>query len=220
MEETQLLFEQGQDPTANCPVCSRAGPAFLFRVSMVHCLSTHIGLRQPTVYEGIVGRNDTRFVVEEVKEEIEEINKLLQCCAPSVCAADDGFLPSQPQCDLFAIPTTWNGAFYLPWKDTLSNADYFSEWLLLQSLNNMSLPSELTFEKILHLARIHEVSVRIVVLEIATTTNVLCCTACVMADPHGFDYKRGQCRELWCHTPRAPHCKLRAKCSRSSSPCG
>lgn len=25
MEETQLLFEQGQDPTANCPVCSRAG---------------------------------------------------------------------------------------------------------------------------------------------------------------------------------------------------
>ncbi|EGZ15814.1 hypothetical protein PHYSODRAFT_508446, partial [Phytophthora sojae] len=132
-KETELLFEQGQDPTTNCPVCSRAG---------------------------ITGSNDTRFVLQEIRDEVAEVDELLQCCAPSVCDAkdkSDNASESSATCDLFDIPTTWNGAFYLPWKDTLSNADYFSEWLLLQSLNNMSLPAELTFEKILSLAKIHEV---------------------------------------------------------------
>jgi hypothetical protein len=106
-----------------------------------------------------VGRSDTQFVVNDIREEIEEINSLLQCCAPTVCASSSGEWPPSPeaQCGLFDIPTSWNGAFYLPWKDTLSDADYFSEWLLLQSLNNMTLPGTLTFDKILRLARIHEV---------------------------------------------------------------
>jgi hypothetical protein len=90
------------------------------------------------------------------------VNELLQCCAASVCSINEGpgsvdASESSATCDLFGIPTQWNGAFYLPWKDTLSNTDYFSEWLLLQSLNNMSLPSQLSFEKILSLAKIHEV---------------------------------------------------------------
>ncbi|KAG7400040.1 hypothetical protein PHYBOEH_007108 [Phytophthora boehmeriae] len=141
-KQTQLLFEQGQNPTANCPVCSKA------------------------VYEGIVGSNDTRFVLQEVHEEVAEVNELLQCCAHSVCNLGDELnTPDRSDrsntCDLFEIPTTWNGAFYLPWKDTLSNADYFSEWLLLQSLNNMTLPSQLTFEKILSLAKIHSVTFRL-----------------------------------------------------------
>ncbi|RLN02239.1 hypothetical protein BBJ28_00000229 [Nothophytophthora sp. Chile5] len=134
-KQTQLLFEQGQDPTANCPVCSKAG---------------------------ITGSNDTRFVLQDIRKEVAEVNELLQCCEASVCSADsktdDIFSPERPEtCDLFSIPTQWNGAFYLPWKDTLSNTDYFSEWLLLQSLNNMTLPSQLTFEKILSLSTIHEV---------------------------------------------------------------
>lgn len=107
------------------------------------------------VYEGIVGSNDSRFVVHEVREEIEEIDALLQCCAPSVCENDSD--AGESTCDLFGVPTKWNGAFYLPWKDTLSDADYFSEWLLLQSLNNMTLPGGLTFDKVLQLARIHSV---------------------------------------------------------------
>lgn len=122
---------------------------------------THATLIGCAVYEGIVGRNDSQYVVDDIREEIEEINKLIQCCAPTVCASSNVEWPpnqQQQQCDLFDIPTVWNGAFYLPWKDTLSDADYFSEWLLLQSLNNMTLPGALTFDKILRLARIHEVS--------------------------------------------------------------
>ncbi|ETN13506.1 hypothetical protein PPTG_08309 [Phytophthora nicotianae INRA-310] len=145
-KETQSLFEQGQDPTANCPVCSRA------------------------VYEGITGSNDTRFVLQEIQEEVAEVNELLQCCAASVCSTDEEPEKSDSTesatCDLFGIPTQWNGAFYLPWKDTLSNADYFSEWLLLQSLNNMSLPSQLSFEKILSLARIHETHMDLITNEV------------------------------------------------------
>ncbi|KAI9916103.1 hypothetical protein PsorP6_008190 [Peronosclerospora sorghi] len=138
---THLLFEQGEDPTASCPVCSKA------------------------IYEGITGSNDTRFVLQEIQTEIEEVNKLLQCCATSVCN-DDEDSEDSATCDLFGIPTQWNGAFYLPWKDTLSNADYFSEWLLLQSLNNMSLPSQLSFEKILSLAKIHETHMDLITNEI------------------------------------------------------
>ncbi|KAG6597882.1 uncharacterized protein IUM83_07692 [Phytophthora cinnamomi] len=146
-KETQLLFEQGQDPTANCPVCSKA------------------------VYEGITGSNDTRFVLQEIRDEVAEVNELLQCCAPSVCNPNDGSddgnaSESSATCDLFGIPTTWNGAFYLPWKDTLSNTDYFSEWLLLQSLNNMTLPSALTFEKVLSLAKIHETHMDLITNEV------------------------------------------------------
>ncbi|KAL4144612.1 hypothetical protein PRNP1_013741 [Phytophthora ramorum] len=146
-KETQLLFEQGQDPTANCPVCSKA------------------------VYEGITGSTDTRFVLQEIREEVAEVNDLLQCCAASVCNIDE--MPgdvdaseSSEKCDLFGIPTQWNGAFYLPWKDTLSNTDYFSEWLLLQSLNNMSLPSQLTFDKVLSLAKIHETHMDLITNEV------------------------------------------------------
>ncbi|KAF1334664.1 hypothetical protein FI667_g1595, partial [Globisporangium splendens] len=131
--ETRLLFEQGQDPTANCPVTSR------------------------TIYEGIVGANDTRYVIQGIRNEITEINDLLECCTPSVCsatsAADES---SNATCGLFDIPTQWNGAFYAPWKDTLSTADYFSEFWLLQSLNNMTLPAELSFEKVLALSRVHK----------------------------------------------------------------
>lgn len=117
------------------------------------------------VYEGITGSNDTRFVLQEIREEVAEVNKLLQCCAASVCKIDEEPVnidssESSTTCDLFGIPAQWNGAFYLPWKDTLSNTDYFSEWLLLQSLNNMSLPSQLSFEKILSLAKIHEVGLQ------------------------------------------------------------
>ncbi|KAG7393890.1 hypothetical protein PHYPSEUDO_000067 [Phytophthora pseudosyringae] len=146
-KETQLLFEQGQDPTANCPVCSKA------------------------VYEGITGSNDTRFVLQEIREEVAEVNELLQCCAASVCSVDEESQSSDSSensatCDLFGIPTQWNGAFYLPWKDTLSGTDYFSEWLLLQSLNNMSLPSQLSFEKILSLAKIHETHMDLITNEV------------------------------------------------------
>ncbi|KAL3671529.1 hypothetical protein V7S43_003449 [Phytophthora oleae] len=146
-KETELLFEQGQDPTADCPVCSKA------------------------VYEGITGSNDTTFVLQEIREEVAEVNDLLQCCAPSVCNIDEhpddaDSTEISATCDLFGIPTQWNGAFYLPWKDTLSNADYFSEWLLLQSLNNMSLPSQLSFEKILSLAKIHETHMDLITNEI------------------------------------------------------
>ncbi|KAF4133793.1 Histidine phosphatase superfamily (branch 2) [Phytophthora infestans] len=146
-KETQSLFEQGQDPTASCPVCSRA------------------------VYEGITGSNDTQFVLQEVREEVAEVNELLQCCAEPVCNIDEepgtsNLTEDSTTCDLFGIPTQWNGAFYLPWKDTLSNANYFSEWLLLQSLNNMSLPSQLSFKKILSLARIHETHMDLITNEV------------------------------------------------------
>ena len=114
------------------------------------------------VYEGITGNNDTMFVLQEIREEVAAVSDLLQCCAASLCnlveeSASINSTQSPTTCDLFAIPTKWNGAFYLPWRDTLSNAGYFSEWWLLQSLNNMSLPSQLSFEKVLSLARIHEV---------------------------------------------------------------
>ncbi|KAE8892769.1 hypothetical protein PF007_g3779 [Phytophthora fragariae] len=146
-KETELLFEQGQNPTADCPVCSKA------------------------VYEGITGSSDTRFVLQEIHDEVAEVNALLQCCAPSVCniineSDGDNASKSSATCDLFGIPSTWNGAFYLPWKDTLSNADYFSEWLLLQSLNNMTLPADLTFEKILSLAKIHETHMDLITNEV------------------------------------------------------
>lgn len=103
------------------------------------------------MYEGITGSNDTRFILQEVQQEVQQINDLLDCCAPSVCDTDDS-------CDLNNVPTKWNGAFYQPWTDTLSDADYFSEWLLLQSVNNMTLPAALTFDKVLELAKVHEVS--------------------------------------------------------------
>lgn len=113
------------------------------------------------VYEGITGSNDTRYIIQEIRDEIAEINDILECCAPSVCAAAaDTALSandSSGTCDLFGIPTQWNGAFYLPWKDTFSTADYFSEFWLLQSLNNMTLPAGLTFEKILSLSKVHKV---------------------------------------------------------------
>ncbi|UIZ22736.1 hypothetical protein KXD40_003801 [Peronospora effusa] len=147
MKETQLLFEQGQDPTANCPVCSRA------------------------MYEGITGSNDTAFILQEIRQQVAEVNDLLQCCAASICIDDEkssniSLSESAATCDLFGIPTQWNGAFYLPWKDTLSNADYFSEWLLLQSLNNMSLPPQLSFKKILSLAKIHETHMDLITNEV------------------------------------------------------
>uniref|UniRef100_A0AAV1SZD6 Acid phosphatase n=1 Tax=Peronospora matthiolae TaxID=2874970 RepID=A0AAV1SZD6_9STRA len=146
-EKTQFLFEQGQDPTAKCPVCSKA------------------------MYEGITGNNDTMFVLPEIREEVAVVNDVLQCCAASVCnlieeSASINSTQSPTTCDLFGIPTKWNGAFYLPWRDTLSNADYFSEWLLLQSLNNMSLPSQLSFEKVLSLAKIHETHMDLITNEI------------------------------------------------------
>ncbi|CAH0475845.1 unnamed protein product [Peronospora belbahrii] len=146
-KETQLLFEQGQDPTANCPVCSKA------------------------IYEGITGSNDTRFILQDICEEVTEVNDLLQCCAASLCpdnkdSRNIDLSERSAKCDLFRISTQWNGAFYLPWKDTLSNADYFSEWLLLQSLNNMSLPSQLSFEKILSLAKIHETHMDLITNEV------------------------------------------------------
>ncbi|CAI5740205.1 unnamed protein product [Hyaloperonospora brassicae] len=145
--ETRLLFEQGQDPTAKCPVCSKA------------------------MYEGITGSNDTTFVLQDIREEVTAVNDLLQCCATSVCnlveeSASMKSAQSSATCDLFGIPTTWNGAFYMPWSDTLSNANYFSEWLLLQSLNNMSLPSQFSFETILSLAKIHETHMDLITNEI------------------------------------------------------
>ncbi|TYZ63886.1 hypothetical protein PybrP1_006249 [[Pythium] brassicae (nom. inval.)] len=149
--QTRLLFEQGQDPSASCPVCSR------------------------TVYEGITGANDTRYLVQEIHDEIVQIDDLLQCCAPSVCAAgeerasdadeegdedDDsesrsGSTGANKTCGLFGVPSKWNGAFYEPWLDTMSAANYFSEFWLLQSLNNMTLPLNVTFEQILKLSRAH-----------------------------------------------------------------
>ncbi|KAI9989668.1 hypothetical protein PInf_019953 [Phytophthora infestans] len=95
----------------------------------------------------------------------------MKCCAESVCNIDEepgtsNLTEDSTTCDLFGIPTQWNGAFYLPWKDTLSNVNYFSEWLLLQSLNNMSLPSQLSFEKILSLARIHETHMDLITNEV------------------------------------------------------
>uniref|UniRef100_K3WGU2 Histidine acid phosphatase n=1 Tax=Globisporangium ultimum (strain ATCC 200006 / CBS 805.95 / DAOM BR144) TaxID=431595 RepID=K3WGU2_GLOUD len=140
--ETRLLFEQGQDPTANCPVTSR------------------------TIYEGIAGANDTRYVIQNIRNEITEINDLLECCASSVCSATEADESSNATCGLFDIPTQWNGAFYAPWKDTFSTADYFSEFWLLQSLNNMTLPAELSFEKILALSRVHKKHMDLVTNEV------------------------------------------------------
>ncbi|DBA04020.1 TPA: hypothetical protein N0F65_009367 [Lagenidium giganteum] len=144
--QTRLLFEQGQDPTATCPVCSR------------------------TVYEGITGANDTRYIVEENKELIAEVNDLLQCCAPAVCDASlsssAAANTSNAQCSFFDIKPRWNGAFYLPWRDPLSESDYFTEWLMLQSLNNMSIPEELTFEKVIALSKVHETHMDLVTNEV------------------------------------------------------
>lgn len=145
--ETRLLFEQGQDPTANCPVCSK------------------------TVYEGITGSNDTRFLIQEIRDEIEQINDILECCAPSVCEATTSALAAltamdNGTCGLFDVPSQWNGAFYAPWKDTMSTADYFSEFWLLQSLNNMTLPAALSFEKILALAKVHEMHMDLITNEV------------------------------------------------------
>lgn len=142
--ETRLLFEQGQDPTANCPVCSK------------------------TVYEGITGANDTRYLLQEIRDEIEQINDILECCAPSVCdaTASSPTAMDNATCDLFDVPSQWNGTFYAPWKDTMSTADYFSEFWLLQSLNNMTLPSALSFEKILQLAKVHEAHMDLITNEV------------------------------------------------------
>ncbi|TMW56571.1 hypothetical protein Poli38472_006581 [Pythium oligandrum] len=141
-EGTRLLFEQGQDPTATCPVCSR------------------------TVYEGIAGAPDCRYLIQESREEIEELNSILDCCAPAACVSEGGNDTNASTCSFFDIPTTWNGAFYQPWKDPLSSADYFSEFLLLQALNNMTLPAELPFEKILSLSKIHEAHMDLVTNEV------------------------------------------------------
>lgn len=157
--ETRLLFEQGQDPTASCPVCSKSGTtAIAVRVSIaaiiarsdncVVCFLVHC-----VVYEGITGANDTRYLLQEIRDEVAQINDILQCCAPAVCAASNG----NGTCNLFGVPTRWNGAFYEPWVDTMSTANYFSEFWLLQSLNNMTLPNGLSFETILKLSRVHKV---------------------------------------------------------------
>lgn len=143
--QTRLLFEQGQDPTATCPVCSRA------------------------VYEGIAGAKDTRYLIAEHRDKIRAVNDLLECCGPSICALNESDsqspVPSSSddgKCDFFHIPSKWKGAFYSPWRDSLSESEYFTEWLLLQALNNMSLPSMLSFERILELSKLHEVHMNLV----------------------------------------------------------
>lgn len=127
------------------------------------------------MYEGITGANDTRYLVQEIRDEIAQINDILQCCAPSVCAAgeesgdagdedgddedddEDDSESGSKTCGLFDVPSHWNGAFYEPWLDTMSTANYFSEFWLLQSLNNMTLPGNLSFEQVLQLSRVHKV---------------------------------------------------------------
>ncbi|KAJ0399489.1 hypothetical protein P43SY_003366 [Pythium insidiosum] len=142
---TRLLFEQGQDPTATCPVCSR------------------------TLYEGMIGAPDCRFVVAENRREIEELNTLLDCCAPVACAvnaSDAAAASNDTQCTFFDVPTQWRGDFYSPWKDALASADYMAEFLTLLALNNMTIPAPFTFEKILELARIHEAHMDLVTNEV------------------------------------------------------
>ncbi|GLD99369.1 hypothetical protein PINS_up008088 [Pythium insidiosum] len=142
---TRLLFEQGQDPTATCPVCSR------------------------TLYEGMVGAPDCRYVVAENRREIEELNTLLDCCAPVACAlnsSDTTAMSNDTQCTFFDVPAQWRGDFYSPWKDALASADYMAEFLTLLALNNMTIPAPFTFEKILELSRIHAAHIDLVTNEV------------------------------------------------------
>ena len=123
------LFQQGENPSAKCPNCS------------------------PVVWEGLLGSNDTSLLIKKILPEITAINEVLGCCEPIVC------LPTKTNhCSLEEIPTQWKGKFYQPFKDSLSEAAYFSEWFLLQMLNNMSLPKGLTVEGVVQLASVHMVS--------------------------------------------------------------
>ncbi|RHY34353.1 hypothetical protein DYB32_000991 [Aphanomyces invadans] len=47
--------------------------------------------------------------------------------------------------------------FYDPWHDSLSEAQFLSEWFLLQSLNNMSLPPSMALDDVVALGAIHKV---------------------------------------------------------------
>ncbi|ETV92561.1 hypothetical protein H310_13224 [Aphanomyces invadans] len=124
---TRLLFEQGQDPTATCPVASHS------------------------MYEGIVGASTTDNVARLFERQIARLNAVVDCCEPVVCnsTAADG-------CDLFHVPSTWTGKFYDPWHDSLSEAQFLSEWFLLQSLNNMSLPPSMALDDVVALGAIHK----------------------------------------------------------------
>ncbi|KAF0691494.1 Aste57867_17296 [Aphanomyces stellatus] len=126
---TRLLFEQGQDPTATCPTASEA------------------------VYSGIVGGDDASNVARLYKPQVQALNDLLDCCEPVVCGQND---TDTSGCDLFDVPSQWNGAFYDPWHDSLSESQFLSEWFLLQSLNNMSLPGSLNLDDVVQLGAIHK----------------------------------------------------------------
>jgi hypothetical protein len=124
------------------------------------------------VYNGIAGAPDCRYIIHENRKEIHEINRLLGCCAPPVCGIDPPPPPpptprpagvnqtntSHPphECSFFDIPSVWSGAFYEPWKDPLSSAQYFTEFLMLQALNGMPLPRGIPFHKVKELSRLHE----------------------------------------------------------------
>ncbi|CAK4077738.1 unnamed protein product [Aphanomyces euteiches] len=126
--DTRLLFEQGQDSTAICPATSES------------------------IYSGVVGDVTTANLVRIYKPEIKAINDLVGCCEPVLCD-----LNSTASCDLFGVPSRWSGKFYEPWQDTLSEAQFLSEWFLLQSLNNMTIPPPLTLDDIVQLGVLHKV---------------------------------------------------------------
>lgn len=134
---TRLLFEQGQDSSPECPVASLAD------------------------FEGMISAEDTRHLIDENKREMQKLNDILGCCKPAVCqqakfrqllvASND----ANDTCSLFHVASIWQGHFYQPWKDGLYDGSYFSEWFMLQALNNMEIPASLTLDEISELTRVH-----------------------------------------------------------------
>ncbi|KDO20835.1 hypothetical protein SPRG_21323 [Saprolegnia parasitica CBS 223.65] len=138
---SRLLFEQGQDPTAACPATSQ------------------------TLYKGIVGNATADNIVRHLVPEIQALNDIVDCCQPDVCAVASArsLLAGPPTtCTLFTVPSTWSGKFYEPWSDAFSEAQYLSEWFLLQSLNNMPLPPNKTLDEMVALGQVHNAHMQLV----------------------------------------------------------
>ncbi|OQR84358.1 hypothetical protein ACHHYP_13485 [Achlya hypogyna] len=136
----RLLFEQGQDPTAICPATSQ------------------------TLYHGIVGNVTADNIIRHLAPEIQELNDVVDCCKPEVCTATSArsLLAQASTCNLFTVPSTWSGKFYEPWSDAFSEAQYLSEWFLLQSLNNMTLPPSKTLEDMIELGAVHNAHIQLI----------------------------------------------------------
>ncbi|OQS04925.1 hypothetical protein THRCLA_02889, partial [Thraustotheca clavata] len=137
---SQLLFEQGQDPTAICPATSQ------------------------TVYSGIVGNLTADNIVRLYASEIQEINDMIDCCQPVVCVAETSrkLSSGNESCDLFDVQSKWSGKFYEPWVDSFSEAQYLSEWFLMSSLNNMTIPPNKTLDDMVRLGSVHNAHMQLI----------------------------------------------------------